>query len=314
MSDVLAWITGLVAAVVPGFGDHGAPTWSGYIEADYVYASAASPGLVDEILVSEGEAVDRGAPVLVLAASQQRAMLAAAEARVAAARASLENLETGSRQEEVDVIEASLSKAVADRDLATTQLARSEELFKSGLIPKARLDQDRATAASAEAQVRQLDAQLSVARLPARDAQQLGAEANLRAAEADAERARSDLADRTVRAPAEGVVDRLFFHEGELAPVGVPVLSLLPGGALKAKFYVGQAERMAFAVGDAVAVTCDGCPAPAGAEISYLAAEPQNTPPIIYSREERGRLVFLVEARLEPGAALLPGQPVTVTR
>ena len=48
----------------------------------------------------------------------------------------------------------------------------------------------------------------------------------LAAAQADAERARSDLADRTIVAPVDGLVETLFYSAGEMAAAGVPVLSL----------------------------------------------------------------------------------------
>ncbi len=314
MEQFLTWAAGLVAAIIPGLGGAPPPEWAGYVEADYVYVAAATPGTIEEVRVAEGQAVMKGEVLFVLSSAQQRAALAAAVARVEAARATLENLETGSRQEEIDVIAANLSKAQADLTLATSTSQRSEELFGQGLIPAAKLDQDRASLAAAEAQVAQLDAQLAVAKLPARDAQQVGAEANLRAAEADADRARADLADRTVVAPGDGVIDRLFYAAGETAVTGVPVVSLLPGGALRAKFYVPETQRMALAIGESVFVDCDGCGREQLATISYLATAPQHTPPIIYSREERDRLVFLVEARLDADTQMLPGQPVTVTR
>src|SRR5690606_11183383 len=138
----------------------------------------------------------------------------------------------------------------ADLSLARETSARSGKLFAEGLIPQAKYDTDRATLASAEAAVAQLQAQLKVAELPARDAQQAQAEANLAAARADAEKARADLADRTVVAPAAGRVERLYYGAGEMAGAGAPVLALLPADALKVKFYVAEAERPQFALGE----------------------------------------------------------------
>jgi HlyD family secretion protein len=214
----------------------------------------------------------------------------------------------------VQVIRASLGKAEADLHLAETTLARSEKLAAQGLTPEAKVEQDRATLASAEAQVAQLQAQLAVAELPARDPLQLQAEANLLAAQADADKARSDLADRTVTAPVAGRVERLFFSQGEMAAAGTPVLSLLPARALKVRFYLAEADRPQFALGDSVAVSCDGCPEGVTATLSRFASAPQFTPPIIYSRDERSRLTFLAEATLDPDGFLMPGQPVSVAR
>lgn len=314
MADFLAWLTGLVAMLVPGFGTAPEPGWNGYVEADYVYVGAASPGTITSIAVREGDAVTTGQVLFVLESGQQQAILRAAEARVAVASANSQNLATGGRADEVEVIRATLDKARADLTLAQSQFDRSEKLLAGGLTPQARADQDKATLASANAQVKQLEAQLRVAELPARDPVQLAAEANLIAAEADADKARQDLADRTVLAAAPGRVERLFFSTGEIAGTGTPVLALQPAGALKVKFYVPEAERPGFALGDTLAVNCDGCPSSLRATISFFASDPQFTPPVIYSRDERNRLTFLTEAVLSPDSAVLPGQPVTVRR
>ncbi len=314
MSEFLALLTGLIAIVIPGFGATPAPNWNGYVEAEYVYIAAASPGTIATLAVSEGSVVAKGEVLFTLSAEQHRALLAAAEARVAAAEAGLQNLTTGSREDEIEVIRASLEKAQADLRLAQDTAERTRQLFAEGLAPQARLDQATANLDAAEAAVRQLEAQLKVAELPARDAQQWQAEANLDAARAEAEKARADLADRTVSAPVAGRVERLYFMPGETAAAGVPVLALLPADAMKVKFYVAEGERPTLALGQDVGVTCDGCAEGLTARLSYFASDPQFTPPIIYSREERTRLTFLAEATLEASAGLLPGQPVTIER
>lgn len=313
MNEILAFFAGLLA-LLPGFGPAPAPAWNGYVEADYVHVGAMSPGTIATIAAREGHAVKAGEVLFILDGRQQEAVLHAAEARVEAARANAENLATGSRDEEVAVIRATLDKAEADLALARSQSERSDKLLAEDLVPQAKADQDRASLKSAEAQVAQLRAQLRVAELPARDPQRVAAEATLVAAEADADRARADLADRTVVAPADGQIERVYFDAGEMAPAGTPVVALLPAGALKVKFYLSEADRPGLALGDTLAVSCDGCRAGLKATVSYFASDPQFTPPVIYSRDERKRLTFLVEATLEDGSALHPGQPVTVSK
>jgi HlyD family secretion protein len=326
MDEFLSWLTGLFAAIVPHAGAAPEPMFLGYVEAEYVYIAAPSPGTIEDLAIAEGDLVEKGEVLFVLSHNQQQAQFDAAEARVAAAQANVDDLKTGSRVEEVDVIRASLMQAEAQLRQAEAQLelaraswTRSQELFSSGIIPKARLDADQSThdsaaaaKASAEAQVAQLRAQLEVAELPARDAQLANAEANLIAAEADAARARSDLADRTVVAPVSGRVETLFFTGGEIAAAGVPVVELLPANAMEVKFYVGESERAGLTLGDTLSVHCDGCADAFGATLSRIAADPQFTPPVIYSRDERSRLVFLAEAELADPGNLLPGQPVSV--
>jgi HlyD family secretion protein len=312
MNEFFAWVMGLLA-IIPGLSQP-APSWNGYVEENYVYAAAPSGGAIASIAVTEGQLVKKGETLFVLEANQQQALYDAAKARADAAEASLDNLKTGSRSEEVDVIRASLAKAEADLSLARQNLTRSEDLFESGLIPMARLDADKATFASAQAAVAQLEAQLKVAELPARDAQQIAAEATLVAARADAVNAAANLADRTVTATQAGRVERLFFSAGEVAGAGVPVASLSGADAMKIKFYVNEADRHQFALGDALAISCDGCPAGLTAKVSYFASDPQFTPPIIYSRDERSRLVFLTEAVLDDQNGIRPGQPVSIGR
>lgn len=311
MGDFFGWVLGLLS-VLPGVGVAPLPHFDGYVEADYLYVAAVSPGVITSIAVEEGDLVTRGAVLVELAASQQRAALDAALARVAAAEANLRNLESGSRQEEVDVVRASLAKAEADLTLADQNLLRAQKLFDQGLVPVAQVDQARATAASAKAQVAQLRAQLAVAELPARSEQQIAAQATLDAARADAERARADLADRTLLAPADAKVERLYYDAGEMAMAGGALLALRPPEALKVKFYVPETLRSSLALGQGVSVSCDGCSNALHGTLSYVAADPQFTAPIIFSRDERGRLVYLVEARLDGDAGLLPGQPVSV--
>lgn len=311
MSELSTWLSGLLA-LLPGMAAEAPPSWNGYVEADYVYVAPATSGTIAALAVREGEWVEPGTLLFALEDSQQRAAFRAAEARVAAARATAENLASGSRDEEVEVIRASLAKAEADRDLAQSQADRSAKLLAEGVVPEARADADRASALAAEAQVAQLRAQLKVAELPARDPQRLAAEANLAAAEADADQARDVLADRQLTAPLKARVERVYFDVGEVAGAGAPVLALQPVGGLKVKFYLPEAARPHFVLGDRVQVDCDGCAPGIEAKVSFLASDPQFTPPVIYSRDERNRLTFLAEAILAEGIVLPPGQPVTI--
>ncbi len=99
-----------------------------------------------------------------------------------------------------------------------------------------------------------------------------------------------------------------------MVAAGTPVISILPTGRRKVLFFVAEGARAGLGLGTVLAVSCDGCPAGLVAEVTRIAAEPQYTAPIIYSRDERARLTYRAEARLGEGAALLPGQPVSLAR
>jgi HlyD family secretion protein len=314
MSALPGWIIGLVAIVFPGFGAIPDPGYNGYVEADYLYVAAAGAGRITELTVHEGDTVTEGQQLFRLEETAQAAALRAATAQVAVASANLENLKTGGRVQDLAVIRAALQRAEAERQLAQSSLDRSLLLFKSGNATQAQIDTRNATLESATAQVAQLQAELEVAELPARDAQRLAAEAALDAARAEAERAEAALADRSVVAPAAGVIERVFFEPGEVAGTGVPVMALLEAGQMTVLFFVPEAERARLRLGETLAVGCDYCATNVTARLTRIASTPQYTPPIIYSREERTRLVFRAEAVLEAGTGLLPGQPVTLWR
>jgi HlyD family secretion protein len=102
---------------------------------------------------------------------------------------------------------------------------------------------------------------------------------------------------------------------GEWVPAGAPVVSVLPAANVKARFFVPETELGRVRVGQGVKLACDGCGAPIDAKVSFIATQAEFTPPVIYSKDSRAKLVFLVEARPSPADAvkLHPGQPVDVT-
>ncbi len=313
MSEILAWLTGVIALFAPGFGVTPVQQYNGYVEANYVYVAPASPGRIATINVKEGSQVAKGALLFSLQKDQYMASLQAARARQSVAAANLVNMETGSRVQEVAVIRATLEKAKADQSLANVTLERTRQLDAQGLVPAAKLDSDKAKLASANAQVAQLEAQLAVAELPARDAQLVAARASLAAAKAEVDVAQIALDKRAVLAPGTALVQRVFFRVGEVASTGVPVVVLLPPGQLKARFFIPETQRLTFKLGDELVIACDGCTKNLHATLSYMSSSPQYTPPIIYSQNERTRLVFMAEAQIEDKSGLLPGQPLTMT-
>jgi HlyD family secretion protein len=311
MNGVMAWLMGLLA-IIPGLGTPQPLSWNGYVEDDYLYASAPTGGIITAIPVVEGQVVKKGDTLFVLDSRQEEANFDAAKATADAARATLANLQTGSRPQEIEVTLAQLQKGQSDLLLAQQVLARDQGLFKKGFVPQSQIDSDNSAVASAQSEIDQAKAQVVVAQLPARDEQQAAAAAQFNAAAAQAVTAQAALDDRTVTAPADAYIERLFFKVGEVAGAGVPVLSINASNAMRVEFYVAQGERQRFSMGGKIDVSCDGCADGLTATITYFSSSPEFTPPIIYSRDERNRLVFHIEATMDQQAGILPGQPVTV--
>ncbi len=139
------------------------------------------------------------------------------------------------------------------------------------------------------------------------------AEAALRTAEARLNSAQTRLTRRKVFSPVTGSVQQIYYRPGEMVPAGRPVVALLPPGNIKVRFFVPETELPKISLGENVKITCDGCRADVAARVTFISRSSEFTPPVIYSQEERSKLVFMVEARTDTPETLRVGQPVTVT-
>ena len=286
----------------------------GYAEGEYVRLASPIAGTLTRVYLKTGDQAEAGAPAFVLEQDAERAERADAAARVARAQAQLADARKGLRPDEVAAIRAQVAQAEADHALSSADLPRQQELLAARFITPARMDAVRAAVARDRARVAELRAQLRLARLGARPDAIDAAVAEQTAAAAQLALVDWKLEQKVRRIPQPGAVIEVYYREGELVPAGGPVLSLLPPANIKARFFVPQATVGTLALGRAVTLHCDGCGAPIPARITFIAPQAQFTAPLIYSRENRARLVFLVEARPAPGQAtrLHPGQPLEV--
>jgi HlyD family secretion protein len=139
------------------------------------------------------------------------------------------------------------------------------------------------------------------------------AEAALRTAQARLNSARTRLVRRKMSSPVSGTVEQVYYRVGEMVPAGKPVVALLPPANLKVRFFVNQAKLPQIKLGDVVKIQCDGCASDLTAKISFISRQSEFTPPVIYSLEERSKLVFMIEARPDHPERVRVGQPVTVS-
>src|SRR5262249_13979568 len=165
------------------------------------------------------------------------------------------------------------------------------------------------------ARVRELQGQLEVSQLPARQDQIRAQDAQVQAARAASNQSGWRLDQKHISAAQGGLIVDTLYREGEWVPPGSPVVRMLPPQNVKVRFFVPQTVIGGRKPGRNLTVRCDGCEADVPATVSYIASEPEYTPPVIYSNETRAKLVFMVEARpsVENAVRLRPGQPVAVT-
>lgn len=261
----------------------------GYGEARYVYIAAEEAGRIAAVSIQEGDAVTSGQTAFQPDPARLSLAAAATQSEAAAAAA---------RVERAGALAQAVAEAAARTRLADLALERSRTLFAQGHIARARLDADAAAADAARAAEARTRAEHAAARL------QTGA------LETSAALARRRIADLTVAAPAAGVVDRIYRRPGEVVGPGEPLAALIAPDAMRVVFFAPQDRLARLAPGAVAVLSCDGCRPRLTGRVSFVAHEPEFTPPVIYSREERHRPVFLVEAVPDDPAAIRPGLPV----
>ena len=237
-----------------------------------------------------------------------------ADWRLKQARENLKDAQKGKRSSEIEAIEAQLKQAEAALSLSEKELSRQESLFLSGLIAAQDIDRARSTHDQNRQRVKQLEAEIKTARLGLRSDQIAAAKANVQALEAALSRAEWEVSQKRQTAPQSGLVFDTLYREGEFVAAAHPVVTLLPPQNIKVRAFVPQARISAIHTGDMVRVFVDGGREPFIGKVSFISPQAEYTPPVIYSKENRAKLVFMIEAVFDPETAknLHPGQPINV--
>ncbi len=282
-----------VLLVAAGCQPEGPPRWQGYLEGEYVYVASSLAGRLEHLAVQRGQTVESGMPLFTLDPTIEAANLREARERLSQAQSRLLDLRKGQRPSELAALAARIDQARDASDLAQLEAQRVAQLFENNVVSTESYDQARLSAQGQEAQVRELEAQLATAQLGARIDNIHAAEAEVAAAQTGVDRAQWSVTEKAPVASEEALVHDTLFREGEMVMAGQPVVALLPPANLKVRFFV-----------------------PESAEVVYLSPQAEFTPPVLYNRENRAKLVFMIEAVFAPdaGVELLPGQPVDVAR
>jgi HlyD family secretion protein len=284
----------------------------GTLEWDRIGVPAEASEPIVRIAVREGEAVKAGQLLLVLDDRRMQARTAQSDAAVAQARSRVEELENGSRIEQLDAARAALTSARASQVEAQKQYARYEALGRSQVVARATVDATRATRDRAVAEVAAAQAQLRELTTGTRPEQVTQAEAALANAQAARDALELDRARLQVHAPRAGRVDALPFKLGDQPPAGAMLASLLVGDAPYARVYVPESRRVALREGQRFTLQVQGGGPVRHATLRSIAREPAFTPYYALTGDDASRLVYRAELVLtDADAASLPaGVPV----
>jgi HlyD family secretion protein len=297
-----------------GCARHDAAGYQGYLEGEFIYVAAPLAGQLEKLAVQKGARVTPGAPLFTLEQSAEVSTLREAAERLRQAQARLADLKKGQRPSELAALEARLAQARAAAELSRLELERATKLHQTTVLSDDDYDRARLNHQANTTLIAETSAQLATAQLGGRSDAITAAEADAAAAQAALDRAGWSVAQKSQSAPLAALVYDTLYRTGEFVPAAAPVVALLPPENIKVRFFVPEGEFGTLKAGDRMRVVITGLPA-LEARISYLSPQPEYTPPVLYNRENRAKLVFMVEAVFDPATArdLHPGQPVDVT-
>lgn len=290
-------------------------TTQGYIEGRYIYIASNASGQLIERPIYRGWQVKKNQLLFKLDPEPQISQLAQAQAKLTSAQQKLADLGTAQRSTVQKQIISEIAQAEADLALQKKKLPRYKELYRTYAIDKQTLDTVTAEYDAAVEKVAQLKAKLADAQLGSRENQILAQEAEVKAEEANVKNLTWQLAQKTQTAPQAGEIFDTFYRVGEFVPAGQAVTALLTPDNIKVIFFIPEPQLSQIKLQQKISFTCDGCTAPQTANISYISPTAEYTPPVIYSRSARAKLVYRVEALtpINDATKYHPGQPIDVT-
>jgi HlyD family secretion protein len=223
-------------------------------------------------------------------------------------------LTKGKRPSEIASLAAQLERARADLKLSEAELVRRQDLLARNVVSTEELDQARAQRDADQAQVDQLAADLATGRLGGREDAVAAAQDFVDSQSNALVRARWSFDQKQQFAPAAGPVQDTLYRQGEYVAAGAPVVVLLPPDHVKVRFFVPETWLARVKAGGPARVTFDGAKHAYAGTVNYISTQAEYTPPVIYNRENRASLVYMIEAKfpLADAPDLRPGQPVDV--
>lgn len=278
--------------------------FTGYVVSDDIYMSSPVAGTLTGVAVRRGQRVRAGQALFRVDPTVREAQTEQARATIAANQAQVDQQRAGLAHARAELAAA---QADADRYGAEVRRLTGAQREKQGSVAQLDLDQARA---SYEGALRKRDAART--QLESSSAAIAAAQAQVRQAQAGLTSAQRELKDLSPSAPAAGRIEDVMYKPGETVSANTPIVSIVPDGEVKVRFYVPQGRVSAYGPGRKVAIGCDGCAAGMTATVEFVANQPEYTPPVIYSVDARQKLVFLVEAIPSNPRALTPGQPMDV--
>jgi HlyD family secretion protein len=225
------------------------PPLQGQVDARYIDVSPKILGRVAKLHVREGDEVLPGTPLVLLDSPEVEAKVSQAQSALAAATARQQLVDDGTRHEEIRTAQAAWHRSVSDAKLAQTTFRRVNALYEQGLISQQRNDEVETQYHSAMDASNAARAQYELTLNGFRSEERTAAAAVTRGAGAAVDEIDALAADISLKSPIPAEVDKVILHEGELAPPGFPILTLVNLSDVWAVFNLRENELAKVKIG-----------------------------------------------------------------
>ena len=303
----------LAVIALAGCANKGTDEALGTLERDRIVLKATAGEIIVDQPVAEGTLVTAGTLLVQLDDTRQQAQVARARAEVAQAEAQLDELRNGARAEDIAAATARVAGARAAVVETAANYVRARQLLQQKLAAQATLDRALADRDAAEAALRSAEEELLRLTNGTRQEQLDQGTAAVQAATAQLALEQHRLAELSIVATRDAYLDSLPWHVGERVTPGATVAVMLANDRPYARVYVPEPWRARLRVGDRRQVRVDGIEQPLTGQLRWIAIDPAFTPYYALNASDRARLVYLAEFDLEKGDELPTGVPVQVS-
>jgi HlyD family secretion protein len=289
---------------------------NGRIEAPTVDLGPKVPGRVTEVLVREGDRVKAGALLVRLDLGETSIAVEREQAGVRSAEARAQDLEEGSRESEIAVVQAEVADRSASLSLAQKEAERQRRLVEGGIGTQRDYDQARTELERARAALKASQERLELVREGTRRNQTAAAQAETQRAQAVLKQSVAVAREGEIRAPADGVIVHRLAEPGQLIGAGQAAVTMAFANRLYVRTFIPETQLGRVRMGTPATVSVDAYPGRQfPARISEISPEAEFTPKAVETKSERVNLVYAAKADLDRGwnEPLVPGQPAEVT-
>ncbi len=285
----------------------------GSLERNRISQTATKSEIVVSQPIKPGSFVKKGTLLVQLDNTQQKALVAKADAELKQAKASFDKLSHGARPEEIAAASAKTAGAKSATVESEAKYIRVKNLLKRQLASQAELDQALANRDANRANLKNAQESLLVLTNGTREEDIRFAQAHVDAAFAYLASEKKRLRDLSIFATRDGILDTLPWNVGERVTQGSPLAILLSGNAPFARVYVPEPYRVNLRVNQKLMVNVDGLDRKIEGTLRWISTEPAFTPYYALNQEERSRLMYLAEVQLPDAEKDLPnGIPAQV--